>query len=492
MSINPGTSIKTLDPRSQTMDEKSFVRVIKEALGEYPLSPTIAQAIKFIFMNKYESMVIINEKGEIEFLDRLSEKAFGVPHGVARGRQVGEIIPNSELPDLLKTGTPHIGKILNVRGKQRIVSRFPLFYNGTILGVFGRVLLASLEELERVRQESQRLRIKVISAQERISGEHRATYRFDDILGTSKKITQTKSLALKMAESDADILISGESGTGKELFAHAIHNQSRRSSKPFVKVNCPAIPIELAESELFGYEKGAFTGARKGGKPGKFELAQGGTIFLDEIGSLPISIQAKLLRVVQERENERLGSQKLLPLNMRVIAASNTDLKMMAEHGKFRDDLLYRLSKAVLKLPALRERPEDIPVYIMNYLKLLGKNRKISKEALAYLVAYSWPGNVREVMNVLEQSLFRATTNEEIRSAHLPDEVRNEHVSLMKGISAREGSLKERIEETEKGIIADALRASKGNKRKAAQYLGLQRSVLYLKMKKYNLNKNGF
>jgi transcriptional regulator with PAS, ATPase and Fis domain len=474
------------------MNEASFVSIMREALGDYPLSLPIAQAIKFIFMNKYESMVIINNKGEFEFLDPLSEKAFGVPHGMAKGRHIREIIPDSELPDLLETDKPHIGKILNVQGRQRIVSRFPLFCNGEIVGAFGRVLLASLEELERVRQESQRLRIKVITAQERIFGEHRATYRFDDILGTSKKIAQTKSLALKMAESDTDILICGESGTGKELFAHAIHNQSKRSSEPFVKVNCPAIPIELAESELFGYEKGAFTGAGKGGKPGKFELAQGGTIFLDEIGSFPISIQAKLLRVVQEREIERLGGQKLLPLNIRVIAASNTDLRMMADHGKFRDDLLYRLSKAVLKLPPLRERPEDIPVYIMNYLKVLGKNRKISKEALAYLVAYSWPGNVREVINVLEQSLFRATPNEEIRLVHLPDEVRNEHVSLMKKTSAREGSLKERIEETEKQIIADALRVSRGNKRKAAEYLGMQRSVLYLKMKKYRLNKDRF
>ncbi|MEW6376117.1 MAG: sigma 54-interacting transcriptional regulator [Thermodesulfobacteriota bacterium] len=472
------------------MDEFSFVAIIKEALGDYPLSPAIAHAIKFMFMNRYESMAIINERGEIEFFDRFSEKAFEIPHGTARGRQITEINPTSMLPDVLKTGTPHIGKLLNVKGKQRIVSRFPVFFEGHPISAFGRVLLASLEELERVRNESQRLRNKVITVQEKILGEHQATYVFDNILGTSAKIHQTKSLATKMADSDADILIYGESGTGKELFAHAIHNQSRRSTKPFVKVNCPAIPIELAESELFGYEKGAFTGARKGGKLGKFELAQGGTIFLDEIGSLPISIQAKLLRVIQEREIERLGSQKLIRLNIRVVAASNIDLKKLVDQARFRDDLLYRLSKAVLKLPPLRERPEDIPTYVSNYLKVIGRNIRISNEVLVHLIKYSWPGNVRELINILEQSNFRASPNKEIRLSHLPEEIKAAENSILEKDSTPEGSLQMRIEKMEKKCIAEALRISNWNKRKAAQYLGIQRSLLYNKMKKYDLNKD--
>ncbi|PKN24547.1 MAG: sigma-54-dependent Fis family transcriptional regulator [Deltaproteobacteria bacterium HGW-Deltaproteobacteria-21] len=472
------------------MDESSFIAIIKEALGGYPLSPAIAHAIKFMFMNRYESMAIINQVGEIEFLDRLSEKAFGVTHGTVRGRQIREIIPSSGLPDVLQTGMPHIGKIFNVKGRQRIVSRFPVFCDERPVSVFGRVLLVSLEELERVRHESQRLRNKVITVQEKILGEHQATYVFDNILGTSAKIRQTKSLAMKMADSDADVLIYGESGTGKELFAHAIHSQSSRSTKPFVKVNCPAIPIELAESELFGYEKGAFTGARKAGKLGKFELAQGGTIFLDEIGSLPISIQSKLLRVIQEREIERLGSQKLIRLNIRVIAASNIDLKIMVDQAKFRDDLLYRLSKAVLKLPPLRERPEDIPTYLSNYLNVIGRNIRISNEVLVHLIKYSWPGNVRELINILEQSNFRASPNEEIRLTHLPEEIKANDNSLMEEDSMSAGSLRSRVEETEKKSIAEALRISKRNKRKAAQYLGIQRSLLYNKMKKYKLDKD--
>jgi transcriptional regulator with PAS, ATPase and Fis domain len=294
-----------------------------------------------------------------------------------------------------------------------------------------------------------------------------------------------------MSRTSSDILIRGESGTGKEMFAHAIHNESKQKSYPFIKINCPAIPIELAESELFGYEKGAFTGAKQEGKPGKFELAEGGTIFLDEIGALPLSIQTKLLRVIQEREIERLGGKKPIKLNFRLITATNTDLKKLAEEGKFRLDLFFRLSKAILTLPTLRERREDIPIYVSHFLNVLGKNfgtqiRTVSKDALELLTQYDWTGNVREVANILEQSFYNMRGTEILDPEHLPEELkkdmRHSHVYHNMG-----KPLRNIVEEIEKENILKTLDYYKGNKRKTAEHLGIQRSALYLKMKKFGL-----
>jgi len=467
-----------------------FENFMGDVIGVYPFSPVIMEAFKFIFNNQYESIIIINKKGEIEYIDRLSEKVFDVPHGQAIRRDIREIIPNSELPKIISTGKHDIGKTLNVLGRQRIISRFPLVKDGKIIGAFGRVLLHSLDELERVREEAKILRTKVIDAEEKMIGQHQATYTFDHILGKSHHIIQAKEFAKKIADSDRDVFIYGESGSGKELFAHAIHNKSRRRSKPFVKVNCPAIPIDIAESELFGYERGAFTGADRAGKAGKFEQAQGGTVFLDEIGSLPMSIQAKLLRVIQEREMERLGSQRLIRLDMRLIAVSNSDLKNMAGQGKFRDDFLFRLSKAILRIPPLRERPEDIPIYLNSYLKVLNKSigtrvKRIGNDVRECLMAYSWPGNVRELINVLEQSLFKVGREEELTLEHMPDDVR-QHKNALRMMGAH-ASLKSRVAQLEKDIILKTLQDFSGNKRKTAHRLGIQRSVLYLKLKKYGL-----
>lgn len=286
-------------------------------------------------------------------------------------------------------------------------------------------------------------------------------------------------------------MIQGESGTGKELFAHAIHNESKQKTYPFIKINCPAIPIEIAESELFGYEKGAFTGAKQEGKPGKFELAEGGTVFLDEIGALPLSIQAKLLRVIQEREIERLGSKKPLKLRFRLITATNTDLKKLAGEGKFRFDLFFRLSKAILALPPLRERREDIPIYVSHFLKILNKNfstriKSISKDALDILSQYDWPGNVRELANILEQSFYNMGYDEILLPDHLPNELKN-NMSPSHLFQKIGKPLRKIVEEMERENILKTLEYYKGNKRETAKQLGIQRSVLYLKLKKFGL-----
>jgi len=467
------------------------VEIIKEGLGNYPLSPIIAEAIKFILTNRYESLVVINEKGEIEFIDRPTEKFFNLSRGEAKGKKISDVIPFSELPEVVSTGKPHIGKVLTTRDRQTIISRFPLFKNGKLIGAFGRVILHSFEELERVRKEADQFRRDLLKAERKIKSEYQATYNFDHILGTSEKMREAKELAKRMSRTSSDILIQGESGTGKEMFAHALHNESKQKSYPFIKINCPAIPIELAESEFFGYEKGAFTGARQEGKPGKFELAEGGTIFLDEIGALSLSVQAKLLRVIQEREVERLGSKKPIKLNFRLITATNTDLKKLAEEGKFRFDLFFRLSKAILTLPPLRERREDIPTYVSHFLNILGKNtgtriKTLSKEALEFLNLYDWPGNVRELANILEQSYYNMGHDEVLMPHHLPKEIGTINESKH-SLQEMDKPLQNILAEIEKENILKTLRYCNGNKRKTAHHLGIQRSTLYLKLKKFDL-----
>jgi transcriptional regulator with PAS, ATPase and Fis domain len=467
------------------------IEIIKEGLGSYPLTPIIAEAIKFILTNRYESFVIINEKNEIEFIDRPTEKFFDLSRGEAKGKKISEVIPFSELPEVVSTGIPHIGKVLITKDRHTLISRFPLFRNGKVIGAFGRVILHSFEELERVKKEADQFRRDLLNAERRIKSEYQATYNFDHILGISEKMREAKELAKRMARTSSDILIQGESGTGKEMFAHAIHNESKQKSYPFIKINCPAIPIELAESEFFGYEKGAFTGARQEGKPGKFELAEGGTIFLDEIGALSLSVQAKLLRVIQEREVERLGGKKPIQLNFRLITATNTDLKKLAEEGKFRFDLFFRLSKAILVLPSLRERREDIPIYVTYFLKILNKSfnkkiKSISGDALDILSQYHWPGNVRELSNILEQSFYNMRYDEILLPDHVPNELKR-NINLPYEQQKVGKSLRENLEKIEKENILQTLNYFKGNKRKTAQHLGIQRSVLYLKLKKFGL-----
>lgn len=473
------------------MDKNELFAIIEDVLGDYTLTPVIAQVVRFIFANKFESMAIVNEKCEVEYLDNATERFFGIPHASAKGKYINDVIPESGLRDVLRSKTAHIGQVFQVQGQRRIVSRYPLMNRGKMVGAFGKVILHSLEELERVRGEANRLKRRAINAERKILNEYKTKYSFKDILGKSDKIKRAVDMASKMAKAGADVLIQGESGTGKELFAQAIHSENRRNATPFVRVNCPAIPFEMAESELFGYEKGAFTGAKESGKPGKFELAEGGTIFLDEMGALPISIQAKLLRVIQEREIERLGGQKLIRLNFRLIAATNTDLNTMIEQGRFRADLYYRLSKGFLHVPPLRDRPEDIPIYLKHFLNILtgriGTNVKaVSNEALDSLTRYAWPGNVREFSNILEQAIFRAGSDEVLQIYHLPKQVRRPLEDPVYPLDTGK-SLKEKMEVVEKTIITEALEHNNGNKRETARQLGIQRSALYMKLKKYGL-----
>ncbi|MEA4900209.1 sigma-54 interaction domain-containing protein [Desulfitobacterium sp.] len=325
-------------------------------------------------------------------------------------------------------------------------------------------------------------------------------YTFDDIIGESQAINKTKSEAKFVAEGISSILIYGKTGTGKELFAQSIHNASNRRNKPFVALNCGAIPASLIESNLFGYEEGAFTGAKKGGSPGVFEQANGGTIFLDEISEMELNLQTKLLRVLQEREIVRIGGYKPLKVDVRVIASTNKDLNELIAEGKFRQDLYYRLNVVQIKIPELRERQEDIPLlvryYINKYNRSFGKFiESIGPEAEKVLEDYTWPGNIRELQNCIEHAMNMVGRDDtSLLVRHLPTCLLHQRVTpgsdaLVIPIQSGGLNLKEAIELTEKSIIKNALQVTKYNKNKVAQLLGISTTTLWRRLKELGLEE---
>jgi len=325
----------------------------------------------------------------------------------------------------------------------------------------------------------------------RLKDELGRRYRVDNIIGTGPRMQEILAAVMRVAPTKSTVLLCGESGTGKDLIARAIHHHSPRASHPFVKINCTAIPENLMESELFGYEKGAFTGAASS-KPGKFEQAENGTAFLDEIGDVPAAVQVKLLRILQERELERLGSNKTKQIDVRVIAATNVDLRRALEEGNFREDLYYRLNVFPLTIPPLRERAEDIPQLAEQFLRKIARETgspvaAISEAARHKLVSYHWPGNVRELENVIERSLLYASGDtlkpEDIRLDHAPKRAIVNGVSSVNGDFLPEGMS---LEEHEQQLIREALKRAAGNKSHAARLLGLTRNAL-----RYRLSQMG-
>lgn len=320
-------------------------------------------------------------------------------------------------------------------------------------------------------------------------------YSFDDIIGESAEIKDCIEMAKKVSKSNSSILILGESGTGKEMFARAIHRSSNRSRHNFVAINCSAIPDALLESELFGYKGGAFTGASKDGNPGKFEIANGGTVFLDEIGDMPLHLQAKLLRVLQEREVVRIGDSHPIPIDVRVIAATNRNLEDMISKNLFRRDLFYRINVIPISIPSLVERKEDIQVLAMFLLKkhaaLTGKIIEgIEPDALHILEQHDWPGNVRELENVIEYAI-NMETEKKIQAENLPSYLSEESRSVFTQQEAKDMTLKEAINLKERDRIINALQLfddSTNGKRECASYLGISLSTLYRKLKEYGIN----
>jgi transcriptional regulator with PAS, ATPase and Fis domain len=444
------------------------------------LFPLLVQVVE----NAYEGIIVTDPDGIIRIFNKTYRDFLGVHDAV--GRHVTEVVENTRMHIVAKTGKAEIADIQRIKGRDMIAHRIPIFQNGKVIAVLGTVIFQDVMELQALAATVDRLKQEVSFYKKELRTKLGAAYDFDQIVGSSAKIEYVKSLAQKVAKSDTTVLITGESGTGKELFAHSIHAASKRNLGPFIRLNCAAIPESLLESELFGYEEGAFTGAVRKGKKGKFELANHGTILLDEIGDMPLLLQSKLLRVLQEKEIERIGGNNPISVDVRVISSTNQNLLELVKEGKFREDLFYRLNVMSIHIPPLRERLEDVPAIAKDLLEKLIESTgiavsKIDREVWDLLQSYNWPGNVRELRNVLERALLLMDG----------DHLKAEHIIIQLS-ERREPSttvlpLRETVRKAEKDAIIRALAMTNGDKNKAAKLLDISRSSLYQKILDYQI-----
>lgn len=457
----------------------------------------LQSTLETVLNTAYEGLLVVNDEGRIVLANQSFEQLSNKRGQELIGQEAGSIIKHFDSISKIQRGY----EIENINGQSTVVSYIPLKGAPEESGGVLRVIYHHLDQLQDVMREFDKLKHSLDYYKDelyKINGTH---FTLDSIITTrSKEMMEAKRVASKAADCLSNVLIIGESGTGKELFAHAIHNASSRCREPFIKVNCAAIPAELAESEFFGYAPGAFTGATRQGKPGKFELANGGTIFLDEIGDMPLQLQSKLLRVIQDREIEMVGGTKPIPIDVRIIAATNKDLRLLVSQKLFREDLFYRLNVIYLPLAPLRNRKEDIELlvdsFLSKYNRALNKNFKgVTPDVLEAFQHYSWPGNIRELENAIERAvslgsnvwlnwadfstIFEQGRNETAPPSNNSDSLAQD--SLDKTI------LKGSLQQQETELIRWALNECAGNRVKAAKLLGISRSSFYEKLKKHGL-----
>lgn len=432
--------------------------------------------------------LIVDKNGMVMFMNKTYLDILGSREEEVVGKYIGDITPGSRSLTVIRTGKAMVGYNWSVNGYNMIACSIPLIQNGELVGCFAYSLFMDIWDAKDVVNN---LMSELNMYKAEVQSVYSARHSFAEIIGQAKNIQDLKELAQKAAlHPSVTVLLTGESGTGKELFAHAIHKASSRSSMPFIRVNCAAIPENLLEAELFGYAEGAFTGARKGGSPGKCELANGGTIFLDEIGEMSPAMQSKLLVFLQEREFERVGSQQLIRVDVRVIAATNRDLEDMIAQQKFREDLYYRLNVLTLHTPALRERIEDLPLLVSYLIPKINMDLKtnvtsMSDEALDLIGKYHWPGNIRELVNVLQRAMLNADMeNCRTITAKQLFFIKFDFANIQDICS---GSLKSLIRDYEKQILAKVLEETNYNKAQTANILDIDLSSLYKKVKQYEL-----
>ena len=443
---------------------------------------------RLVFDSIYNGAIVTDAEGYITHFNKPYGEFLGVDPTEQIGRHCTDAVENSRMHLVAETGIPEINQSHRIMGQNMVVQRIPIKKNNRVIAVFGQVMFKDVKDVRRLAAELSLLESKVKLYEAELINLRSTRYTFDSIIGKSEAIRTLKQEALRAAANQYPVLISGESGTGKELFAQAIHHASARKLYPFVRINCAAIPRDLLESELFGYEKGAFTGAKTEGKPGKFELAHQGSVFLDEIGDLPLEMQPKLLRAIEDNEFERVGGTRIIRSNFRVIAATNQNLEKMLADGRFRKDLFYRLNVIPLHIPALRERKEDIiaiAAYLLEQLRSEANIPRIrlDEQAQKALENHEWQGNVRELSNVLERTMS-VLEGDTIRLENLPFYL---HRGRRLQAPASRSSLKDMQARTEKEAICFALREANNNKARAARILGIHRTLLYKKMKKFDL-----
>jgi transcriptional regulator with PAS, ATPase and Fis domain len=444
-----------------------------------------------------EGAVAVNTDAKIIWINEKYAEHLGLPDShAALGRDIEEVIPNSRMREVVETGQPIVLDIMELAGEHCVVTRIPLQNDsGELIGAVGFVLYSRIDGLKPLLAKVSQLQARLTAATRELAESRRAKYSLASFLGTSAPSLEIKRQARRAAQLDATVLLTGETGTGKELLAHAIHNASPRATKNFVSVNTAAIPENLLEAELFGAAAGAYTGADRKGREGKFKLADGGTMFLDEVGDMPLALQAKLLRVLQEQEIEPLGSNRLTRINVRVIAATSVDLPARVADGRFRSDLYYRLNVLQLALPALRARLDDLPLLTERLLEdisiRIGQPLDIDPDGIDELAHYYWPGNVRELRNILERAVLMNETPR-LSAQHIASVLPRsicpaEPSDKSHGPSDTPRSLAQVTAEAERDAIAVALNATSGNKVAAAHLLGISRAALYHKLETLGL-----
>jgi transcriptional regulator with PAS, ATPase and Fis domain len=433
-------------------------------------------------------VIISDHEGRIIYINDTYARFLDIDPRAEVGKHATDVVANTRLHIVAKTGQMEINYPHQFKEHGFLVHRVPIKEDGRVIAVVGLVLFDSASTASRLAEKVSFLETKVNLYENELLSLRSTRYTMDSIVGVSKPITALKWQAMKAAATNLPVVIVGESGTGKELIAQAVHNASPRKFHPFVRVNCAAIPRELFESELFGYDKGAFTGAKATGKPGKIELANHGSLFLDEIGDLPLEMQPKLLRVLEEKDFERVGGTSLVKSDFRLLAATNHNLENMLAENRFRTDLFYRLNVITLQVPPLRERREDILPIAAHLLKQIAHDCglpevSISPEAEDVLANYGWPGNVRELSNVLERAVHYAE-RDNIELSDLPrylfQKDKNPHSPVPEPLRRVQHS-------AEKEALQRALEATGFNKARAAQMLGIHRSLFYKKLKKYGM-----
>ncbi|MCQ6279524.1 sigma 54-interacting transcriptional regulator [Bacillus sp. EB600] len=442
--------------------------------------------LQTVIDNSYDGFVMINEEEKTTFISPSLLQLFDLQQKDVEKVPIDEVFPHFELTKVFKTGVADISDFLEIKGINYFVCRIPVYQGDQIIGAIGKIVYRQLHEVrERFRtyerQEKQEITSRKIP--------EASQFTFDEIISQDPQMEKLFRSGMKAAKGKTTILIRGESGTGKELFAHAIHSSSNRKNAPFITVNCAAIPEHLLESEFFGYDEGAFTGAKQKGKIGKFDMAHGGTLFLDEIGDMSLQLQAKLLRALQQREFYRVGGTERISVDVRIIAATNRRLEEMVETGKFREDLFYRLNVISFEIPPLRKRKEDILLLTDSFIRDLNKQNGTSITAWdpmaeQALLEHDWPGNVRELRNVCERAMVFAE-NGMIHLEDLPEYLLKK-IGVLSLLDEDQHNMdKSLLEKAEEMAIKIALKKSDGNKSKACKLLGISRSVLYDKLKKY-------
>jgi len=491
-AIQDGANVVIGDNRAASVADELGIRGIRIGSAKNAIYKAIKEAEAIALVRRKEAeranllgtiiesstdgIIAIDQNAKVTIFNPVAAEVFKTDVEQVAGKDLTKMNIDKELAEVLHTGVPQVAEIKKMGNKTLAIKRIPIKVNDEVVGA-----VASFQDVTQLQMFEQVIRQKLHNKG------FVAKATLDNFIGSSLIIQQLKEQARKFAVTDSTILITGESGCGKEMLAQSIHNLSKRKMGPFVAVNCGAIPENLLESELFGYEQGAFTGAKKGGKAGLFELAHGGTLFLDEIGEMPMALQSRLLRVLQEKEVMRLGADRVIPVDARVISATNQELEVQVDEKRFRSDLYYRINVLRLCIPPLRDRTEDLPQLVASFIQQKAHLNPVvvglSPQALRWLQLHKWSGNIRELTNVIERVMLLATTSE----------IGETEVAAVLTRRPLQGngrtSSVESLEEIEKETVIQFLKEEGFNYSKVAARIGITRQTLWRKLKAWNIRK---